>query len=480
MAAPTAQAESTFLSAGATRTAPTGDKIENPQNTPVASKRAPHDLPSRQPTTKVTTAAPKAVVDNTSPGAASAHDAPAPTTASPSGARPVVHTRLAPPPEVAPAPVPLGEAQIPSAGEAPARVDSLHDGKDGARPRSEGRHDVASKGARGAKSAEPQQSTVPPAEAASPPMASNQAPPAPPLFQQSASGHAEPAPAASRPSPTTSASGNELVATSVRRSAAKLAGPVEEHADEDRDASRKSKSKAESATSKDASAAATVDAHAELPAKDVVPPTPPKAESPFKLDATRSVETAPGAAPIPPATSHSSIPTPIATSPDTTTIQPNTATFAMPSGTSTLLPVDYAIASPVSESHAALLDRAHEDPGLAVTVLPHAAHLSIASASGELALHVRVRDGNADVNVSGSMAPMFEAKAPEVRAVLAGEGLNLGSFATDQHGGHGQGHGHPEAEPAAREHHLPAAPRRSTPATAESAHPSDTGIHVTA
>jgi hypothetical protein len=81
-----------------------------------------------------------------------------------------------------------------------------------------------------------------------------------------------------------------------------------------------------------------------------------------------------------------------------------------------------------------LLQQAAVDSGLSVAVLPHAAHLSLVSDSGDLSLHVRVRDGNADVNVTGSMAPMFDSKAPEVRTVLAGQGIGLGSFATDHQG----------------------------------------------
>lgn len=84
---------------------------------------------------------------------------------------------------------------------------------------------------------------------------------------------------------------------------------------------------------------------------------------------------------------------------------------------------------------ASLSRQVAEDPELRVAVLPHAAHLSIAGKDGDLALHLRVRDGSTDVNVSGSMAPMFESKAPEMRAVLAGQGLHLGSFATDQQDG---------------------------------------------
>jgi hypothetical protein len=111
--------------------------------------------------------------------------------------------------------------------------------------------------------------------------------------------------------------------------------------------------------------------------------------------------------------------------------------------------------------------------------MPHAAHMSILSTTGDLALHVRVRDGSADVNVSGSLAPLFDAKAPEVRTVLAGEGLNLGSFATDQRG-QSQQHQQP-AEPFARSEARAAPPTsRPTSSIARDTDLSDDHIHVTA
>jgi hypothetical protein len=111
--------------------------------------------------------------------------------------------------------------------------------------------------------------------------------------------------------------------------------------------------------------------------------------------------------------------------------------------------------------------------------MPHSAHLSITGDRGDLALHVRVRDGSADVNVSGTMAPLFDAKAPEVRNVLAGEGLQLGSFATDQRG-YSQGQqGHPESAP--RTNDLPPPPpRRNNTLTPEVQIADDQRIHVTA
>ena len=141
---------------------------------------------------------------------------------------------------------------------------------------------------------------------------------------------------------------------------------------------------------------------------------------------------------------------------------------------------DVSTPSPIAAERVALVDRAIDDPGLAVTVMPHSAHVSIAGDTGDLALHVRIRDGNADVNVSGTMAPLFDAKAPEVRTVLAGEGLQLGSFATDQQG-HSQGRqGQPESAPRATDMHPLPSPRRSTPSIPEVQIADDRRIHVTA
>ncbi len=132
---------------------------------------------------------------------------------------------------------------------------------------------------------------------------------------------------------------------------------------------------------------------------------------------------------------------------------------------------------------AGLVDRVANDPGLSVTVLPHAAHLAIASNSGDLALHVRVRDGNTDVNVTGTMSPLFEAKAPEVRTVLAGEGLTLGSFATDQHNGQpGQQSQQGQSNPSIteRDTHSPVATLRSAASSPKNHAAADRHIHVTA
>ena len=112
-----------------------------------------------------------------------------------------------------------------------------------------------------------------------------------------------------------------------------------------------------------------------------------------------------------------------------------------------------------------------------MTVMPHAAHMSIESSDGDLALHLRVRHGSADVTVGGSMAPLFETRAPEARAALASEGLNLGRFDLGQQGGGGQqGQPAPERPERAPE---PPAPYRQQSGPNETT-PGDGRIHVTA
>jgi hypothetical protein len=144
-------------------------------------------------------------------------------------------------------------------------------------------------------------------------------------------------------------------------------------------------------------------------------------------------------------------------------------------------PLAQASASPaMAAQRAELFDRAVGDPGLSINVMPHSAHLSIAGDAGDLALHVRVRDGSADVNVSGTMAPLFDAKAPEVRTVLAGEGLQLGSFATDQRGHSQSQQGQPDSAPKTGDLPPLPQPRRASPSTPEVRSVDDRRIHVTA
>jgi hypothetical protein len=141
-----------------------------------------------------------------------------------------------------------------------------------------------------------------------------------------------------------------------------------------------------------------------------------------------------------------------------------------------------ASATPATET-SRLVDQTVEDPGLSVNVMPHSAHLSIKGDSGDLSLHVRVRDGSADVNVSGTMAPLFHTKAPEMRTALAGEGLQLGSFATDQRGG-SQGQqgqqGQPDPPPRTNAPQPLPPPRPTNASTPEVKIAADQRIHVTA
>jgi hypothetical protein len=170
-----------------------------------------------------------------------------------------------------------------------------------------------------------------------------------------------------------------------------------------------------------------------------------------------------------------------------TPVLPNTARATVLVSPTTILPATSEAGvrqAPAPTSAAAetagLVDQAVGDPGLSVTVMPHSAHLSIASDAGDLSLHVRVRDGSADVNVSGSMASLFDTKAPEMRTALAGEGLQLGSFATDQRGGSQGQQGQPESAPRTHEQHPMPTLRRTNTATPEIQIAADRRIHVTA
>ena len=132
-------------------------------------------------------------------------------------------------------------------------------------------------------------------------------------------------------------------------------------------------------------------------------------------------------------------------------------------------PVPQADAPPVAFAPAAaapIVAHAVEDPGLSVTVLPQAARVSVESTEGDLALHLRIKDGNAEISMGGSLAPMFEQRSAEVQTVLAGEGLSLGRF--DLSDNNQQGQQAPREVPE-----NDAAPAR--PATNNSAHSSGAG-----
>jgi hypothetical protein len=108
--------------------------------------------------------------------------------------------------------------------------------------------------------------------------------------------------------------------------------------------------------------------------------------------------------------------------------------------------------------------------------MPHSAHMAIESPDGDLALHLRVRDGRAEISMAGSMAPLFQTHAPEARAALASEGLSLGRFDLGQQNNGQQGQSAPETPDHASE---PPSPYRNQPGTAAPT-AADGRIHVTA
>jgi trimeric autotransporter adhesin len=172
------------------------------------------------------------------------------------------------------------------------------------------------------------------------------------------------------------------------------------------------------------------------------------------------------------------LPSPIAAPSVPTTAIPSQATLIFSNNEAA--PIETSKPSAIAAEKKSIIDRAVEDPGLSVNVMPHSAHLSIASNTGDLALHVRIRDGNADVNVSGAMAPLFDSKATEVRAVLAGQGLSLGSYATDQQGGYQGQQGQPDNTPRTNDVLPLPTPRRTTSSTPEVQIVDERRIHVTA
>lgn len=83
---------------------------------------------------------------------------------------------------------------------------------------------------------------------------------------------------------------------------------------------------------------------------------------------------------------------------------------------------------------APLFTQAVEDPSFHAVVLPHAAHVTYEiKGEGDLALHLRVREGVADVRVDGTAAQLLN-RVTELEAALAQEGLRLGQFDLAQDG----------------------------------------------
>ena len=146
-------------------------------------------------------------------------------------------------------------------------------------------------------------------------------------------------------------------------------------------------------------------------------------------------------------------------------------------GTASAAATDLRAAVHLPAHAAALAAQAGRDDGLSMTVHPHAAHMAIESPDGDLDVHMRVRQGSAEITVGGSMAHLFESRAPEARAALAGEGLALGRFDSGQHGGGQQNQPAPESPELAGEAPTAYRPRQTAPASAV---PADGRIHVTA
>ncbi len=142
--------------------------------------------------------------------------------------------------------------------------------------------------------------------------------------------------------------------------------------------------------------------------------------------------------------------------------------------------------APLPAAPSALLAHAAEDPSLRATVMPERAVLSIdTGGAGELALHLRVKDGVADVRVAGAAAHTVDMRPSELRAALASEGLTLGSFQSGQPAPEdNRGAERADDDPAVRapSRAAPAATASSSTTTTTDSSPALTprGLHVTA
>jgi hypothetical protein len=99
----------------------------------------------------------------------------------------------------------------------------------------------------------------------------------------------------------------------------------------------------------------------------------------------------------------------------------------------------------------AFLAAVSEDLSLRATVMPERAVLSIDTGTGgEMALHLRIKDGVADVRLSGAGAESLDVRPQELRTALAGEGLTLGTFESGQSPSQSQSQsspGHADVDP---------------------------------
>jgi hypothetical protein len=92
-------------------------------------------------------------------------------------------------------------------------------------------------------------------------------------------------------------------------------------------------------------------------------------------------------------------------------------------------------------------------------------------------VHLRVKDGVADVRVDGAGASTVDIRPQELRVALAGEGIALGSFESGQQPSHRNDADAPFDERGAPQ--PPPAPT-SAPAPAHPALPRGRGVHITA
>jgi len=67
------------------------------------------------------------------------------------------------------------------------------------------------------------------------------------------------------------------------------------------------------------------------------------------------------------------------------------------------------------------------------TILPGAAHLRLESSSlGDLALHLRIREGVAHLRVEGEQGPQLAQRSQELQRALAADGLKLGQLEVER------------------------------------------------
>jgi hypothetical protein len=157
---------------------------------------------------------------------------------------------------------------------------------------------------------------------------------------------------------------------------------------------------------------------------------------------------------------------------------PHTVALSNPAVEPTAAPVLLQDVAAFMPAAAPLSVQAVQDASLQLALMTHAAHIEMDTGpSGELSLHLRVRDGVAEISAAGSAAPLLEARAPELSVSLAGEGLALGRFDLARQGEH---QARPEPPPTAPDSARPTPPPAST-STEPGDERRETGrLHITA